>query len=170
MIIVRRVREDGQTAYQLMKGRRTNAKLATFGECVLFKIPRAQHRVGNFEDKRKLGCWIEVVLQTAERLVSTDQLVFKVSTITRRPTDRRWSLAMVRFIVGTSGQPVPGSRQRKIVAFARNAPEVPSAATACVPMLATEAEPRHTKIQAEEIDAHGSFEKCLGCRAYKGCK
>ena len=39
-ITVRRVREDGQTAYLVMKCRRTNAELVMFGECVLFKIPK----------------------------------------------------------------------------------------------------------------------------------
>ena len=35
-----RVREDGRTAYQLMKGRRSNAKLVPFCETVLFKISK----------------------------------------------------------------------------------------------------------------------------------
>ena len=45
LITMCRIREDGRTAYQLMKGRRTNAKLVMFGECILFKIPKTQQRV-----------------------------------------------------------------------------------------------------------------------------
>ena len=96
--------------------------------------------------------------------------VFKVSMIMRRPTDRRWSLAMIKAVVGTPGQPMLGSSQRKLAAFARKAPEAQSEKPTYVPMPAAEAEPRQAKVQAADIDAHGPSEKCPGCRAYKGGK
>ena len=35
-----RVRDNGRTAYQFIKGRRTTAKIIPFGEVVLLKIPK----------------------------------------------------------------------------------------------------------------------------------
>ena len=61
---------------------------------------------------------------------------------------------MVRSIVATPGQPVTGSNQRKIVAFARKAPEVPSEKLAYVPMPEVATEPRQAKVQAANVDAH----------------
>ena len=49
-----RVREDGRTAWKKMKGRRSNTKLLPFGEMVLFKIPKTNHRAGSFEDRWEL--------------------------------------------------------------------------------------------------------------------
>ena len=47
LITMCRIREDGRTAYQLMKGRRTNAKLVMFGEFFLSKSPRRSNEYEN---------------------------------------------------------------------------------------------------------------------------
>ena len=78
-----RVRDNGRTAFQLMKGRRTNAKLVPFGESVLFKIPKTDHRVGKFEDRWEAGCWVGFLTRTGEHLVATGKGAFKVSTVMR---------------------------------------------------------------------------------------
>ena len=46
-----RLRKNGCTAYQMMKGRRSSAKIVNFAETVMFKIPKTQSRVGEFEDR-----------------------------------------------------------------------------------------------------------------------
>ena len=84
-----RVRENGRTAYQLMKGRRTNPKLLPMGDTVLFKIPTTQQRVGKFEDCWDEGCWVGFVVRTGEHLVATNTGVFRVSTVRRRSQDKR---------------------------------------------------------------------------------
>ena len=45
IITMSRVRKNGRTAYQMMKGRRSSANLVNFAETVMFKIPKTQHKV-----------------------------------------------------------------------------------------------------------------------------
>ena len=45
IINVSRVRENGRTAWQLMKGRRSRTPLVPFGEVVMFKIPTTNRRI-----------------------------------------------------------------------------------------------------------------------------
>ena len=59
IINVCRVRPDGRTAWQAMKGQRTSSKLLPFAETVLFKIPKTHHRIGSFENRWEIGCWVE---------------------------------------------------------------------------------------------------------------
>ena len=83
IINVSRVREDGRTAWQKMKGRRSNTKMLPFGEVILFKIPQTQKRIGSFEDRWEEGCWIGVVPRSGEHLVAAATGVYKVGTIKR---------------------------------------------------------------------------------------
>ena len=161
-----RVRDNGRTAFQLMKGRRTNAKLVPFGESVLFKIPKTDHRVGKFEDRWEAGCWVGFLTRTGEHLVATGKGVFKVSTVMRRPIDKRWSPTMVSEIVGTPAEPVPGAANRRITAFAKKHRLEPAEKVVYVPMQEPEVEPRRAKVQKTDVDEHGPTEKCPGCRAH----
>ena len=114
-----RVREDGRTAYQMMKGRRSNAKLVPFGEVVLFKIPKTQHKVGDFEDRWERGVWLGFIMRSGEHLVGTSRGVFRASTVMRRSSDKRWSKQLLKEICGSPANPVPGTPGRRIPAFAK---------------------------------------------------
>ena len=155
-----------------MKGRRATAKLVPFAEVVLFKVPKTHHRVGKFEDRWGIGVWVGFVMRTGEHLVATENGVYKVSTLVRRPADKRWSATMTKAIAGTPGEPIPGSGCRKLIAFASQRPEASAAAPAVMPAHETAAkpEPRRAKVIAADIDTHGASQKCPGCRAYKNGK
>ena len=71
----------------MMKGRRSNAKLVPFGEAVLFKIPKTQHRAGEFEDRWDMGRLLGFIMRSGEHLVGTANGAFKVSTVMRRTAD-----------------------------------------------------------------------------------
>ena len=58
--------------------------MVPFAEMVMFKIPNTKHRVGSFEDRWELGCWVGIVPRSGEHLVATDTGVYKVSTIPSR--------------------------------------------------------------------------------------
>ena len=45
VITISLVRKNGRTAYQMMKGRRSSAKLVNFAETIMVKIPKTQHKV-----------------------------------------------------------------------------------------------------------------------------
>ena len=71
IINVCRVRPDGRTAWQAMKGRRTNSKLLPFAETVLFKIPKTHHRAAKNGSKFKAKHTHEC-RQRFERLLQDD--------------------------------------------------------------------------------------------------
>ena len=91
-----RVRPNGKTAYQMMKGRRTHAKLACFVEIVYFKIPKTKLNPGTFEDRWDEGVWLGLDMRTAEYMIGTSVGVFRVATVRRKPIDARWSVARIR--------------------------------------------------------------------------
>ena len=170
IINVCRVREDGQTAWQKMTGRRFYGKMVPFAEMVMFKIPKTKHRVGSFEDRWELGCWVGIVPRSGEHLVATDTGVHKVSTIKRRMASERWSAEWVKGIVGSPAEPMPGSTMRpkhRLMAYAKRLPDdrvatatyVPAAEPADIPEF------RAAKIYQRDVETFGGSEKCPGCRA-----
>ena len=154
-----------------MKGRRSNTKMLPFGEVVLFKIPKTQKRIGSFEDRWEEGCWIGVVPRSGEHLVAATTGVYKVSTIMRRPADKRWSSELIRCILGSPEEPVPGSGSRKLQAYAKKATEEAPGSVAYAPAPEVEEpEPRAAKVTQKDVEEHGGSDRCPGCTAIKNCK
>ena len=168
IINVSRVREDGRTAWQNMKGRRSNTKILPFGEVILFKIPKTKKRIGSFEDRWEEGCWIGVVPRSGEHLVAAATGVYKVSTIKRRPADKRWSGELIRGIVGSPDEPVPGSGSRRLQAYAKKVTEAASGPVAYAPAPEVEEpEVRAAKVTQKNVEEHGGSDRCPGCTAIK---
>ena len=113
------VRPSGKTAYQMIKGRRSNAQLKELGENVWFRIPETKTMPGKFESKWEEGIYVGFVIRTGEDLVSTPNGVFRVSTVRRRPPAERWSKQLIDGIVGTPAIPVPGVAGRKLPTYAK---------------------------------------------------
>ena len=171
LINVTRVRENGRTAYQLMKGRKCAAKLVPFGETVLFKVPKTSARLGGFEDRWESGCWIGFIIRSGEHLVGTADGVYKVSTVMRRAAGSRWSAENVGAIKGTPEYPVPGSTGHHIPAYARKNQGPASETTVFMPAPPeAEPEPRKAHINRSDMMEHGATERCPGCKALKSGK
>ena len=166
LITICRVRSNGRTAFQMMKGRRTNMKLVPFGESIMFKIPKTSERTGKFEDRWESGCWVGFVMRTGEHLVATSRGVFRVSTIMRRPADQRWSETMIKEIKGSPEEPIPGMSGRRIPAYTKKYQQEPDEKAVYVPAQEPEVDPRKAKVQKTDVDEHGPTEKCPGCRAH----
>ena len=75
------VRASGKTAYEMIKGRMSNAKLVAFGEAVLFRVPHTKTKPGKFEEFWEHGVYLGFVVRSGESLIGTPDGVFKVSTI-----------------------------------------------------------------------------------------
>ena len=103
-----KVLSHGRTAFQMMKGRRSNGKLAEFGEVVHFLIPKTRDMPGKYEDRWSEGVWLGCDVRSGEHLVGMESGVFRVHTIRAKPADSKWSPERIRNISGTPGQPVPG--------------------------------------------------------------
>ncbi len=162
-----RTRENGRTAYQMMKGRRCNGKLVPFGEVVLFKIPHTQHSIGDFEDRWEREVWLGFVMRSGEHLVGTAKGVFRVSTVMRRPEDRRWSKDLLKQIGGSPEDPVPGAKGRRIPAFAKRYEDTSTDKAVFIPSRSPEVEVRVAYIYREDVEKHGPTPGCPGCTAAK---
>ena len=160
-----RVRENGRTSYQMMKGRRSNAKLVPFGEVVLFKIPKTQHKVGSFEDRWETGVWIGFIMRTGEHVVATSKGAFRVATVMRRAADKRWSADMVRQMAGTPQHPVPGAVGRRIPAFAKKFEDEKPEKSVYIPVPEVVQDIRAAYIYKHDVDKHGATPRCPGCKA-----
>ena len=166
LINVSRVRENGRTALQMMKGRRSRTPLLPFGEVVMFKIPKTNKRIWSFEDRWGKGVWAGVESRSGEHIVATAEGIFKVSTIKRRPADQRWSLELLQNIKGSLQEPTPGSGTRRIQAYAKQATDDAPRTAAYAPAPETEEpEVRAAQIKQNEVKAHGGTPGCLGCKA-----
>ena len=161
-----RVRPSGRTAFQIMKGRRSNGKLPEFGEIVHFMIPKTKDMPGKFEDRWSEGVWLGCDMRSGEDLVGMPSGVFRVSTVRRKPMDSRWSPELISSMRGSPTQPVPGQAYNRTPAFSRKfgnqerrdglyAPQDPDV----IPGV------RDWKIYKKDIEMHGPPDGCAGCRA-----
>ena len=122
-----KVLASGRTAFQLMKGRRSNGRLAEFGEVVHFLIPKAKDLPGKFEDRWSKGVWVGCDMWSGEHLIGMDNGVFKVHTIRSKTEDAQRSSERIATIRGTPGQPVPGQAYSRTPTFARRFGQAPRA-------------------------------------------
>ena len=84
-----RVRPNGRTSMEMMKGRRTNSQVAEFGEIVMFKIPKTKFNPGKFEDQWDAGVYLGFDMRSTESLIGTPVGVFRVTDIRRRALHER---------------------------------------------------------------------------------
>ena len=161
-----RIRENGRTAMQLIKGRRSNTELVPFGESVLFRIPHGKSKPGKFEEQWEFGVYVGFVIRSGESLVATKDGVFRATSIRRRPSSERWSKAMLDEIRGTPGNPVPGSSTRRAPAFAKKfgSTEERTART-FAPQALPERDMRSWPIKKQDIEDNGPTDNCPGCKA-----
>ena len=162
------IRPSGRTSYQMIKGRRSNAKLIAFGEAVMFRVPHGKTKPGKFEEMWESGVYLGFDIRTGEDLVGTPDGVFRAATVRRKPLAERWSAEMLDRVAGTPAAPVPGSSSARSPAYARkfartqeqrDSPVFVEQPVPPVPQV------RGFKILKTDIEEHGVSENCPGCRA-----
>eukprot|EP00972_Heterocapsa_arctica_P020978 3090536-Heterocapsa_arctica.AAC.1 len=104
LITRHRVKPDGRTSYEAIRGKRASLPICGFGEQVL-QIPSkiVPHR------KFDYGVYLGVLQASNEMLVATADGVVKVRTIKSLPEDRRWDSEAVLSVKGTPWAPVDGA-------------------------------------------------------------
>ena len=110
------------------------------------------------------------MVRSGEHLVGTNRGVFKVSTIMRRTLDKRWSEQMVRDIVGSPDEPVPGSGNRRVSAYAKKYHDDSAKNVVFVPQPEIPEEIRPAQIFKKDVEEHGGTERCPGCKALRSGK
>ena len=151
----------------MMKGRKSNGKLAEFGELVHFMIPRTKDMPGKFEDRWSEGIWLGCDVRSGEHLIGMDSGVFRVSTIRAKTLDTRWSADRIASMTGTSGQPAPGQRCNRSPAFTRKYGQAPRQHAEFVPQEPIPVTVRSWKIYKSDIENEniGPTPGCPGCKA-----
>lgn len=87
-----RIRPSGRTSLEMIKGRRTNAPIAEFGEHILFKIPKTKLNPGKFDDQWSSGTYLGFDMRSMETLVGTTVGVFKCTDFKRKSLQERSTL------------------------------------------------------------------------------
>lgn len=149
----------------MIKGRRTNAKCVPFGEVVFLNIPKTKYSVGDFQDRWQQGIWVGYVMRAGEHIVATRTGTFTVSTVMRRSEGKQWSKELLKEIIGSLGEPVPGSGYRKLQAFAKKFEDAKPDAFQFMPATPQEQQVRAAFIYKKDILHHGAIPGCIGCRA-----
>ena len=72
-------------------------------------------------------------------------------------------------MVGTPAEPIPGSGERKLIAYDKRRLEKAAGPQAYIPMPdePDDTEPHAAKIIQRDVETHGGSERCPGCRAAK---
>ena len=84
VITKHRVRRDGETPYQKLKGKSCRTKTVPFGECVLFKrLKGGDERRNRLEMQLEEGIWVGVCEITGSHIVLTKGGPQKCRTIKR---------------------------------------------------------------------------------------
>ena len=86
-----KIRSNGKTAFQLMKGFKGIMPIGEFGECVHFRQPKAIEVLGKYEDRWQEGVYLGFDMRSGEYLVGTESGVYRSGAVRRRPDDERWS-------------------------------------------------------------------------------
>ena len=161
------VQTDGKTAMQKMKGRRVNVPWIPFAESVLFKLPKVPNMPGDFRDRFENGVWVGCTIRSGEHLVATEKGVFKVSSVVRKPEDRRWSSEAIKSIKGSPKEPVPGSGSSRLIAYSKHRSDHEVRQPGYLPARSENEEPevRANYIFKRDVEKHGATAGCPGCRA-----
>ena len=161
-----RTGEDGKTALQRIKGRKVSAPMIPFGETVLFKLPKVPKMPGDFKDRFETGTWVGCTVRSGEHLVATPGGVFKVSSVIRRAEDKRWSSDRLTEIRGSPKEPIPGSGNSRLIAYAKYKDTGEDRKVEYMPRsVVEEPEVRVNYIFKRDVEEHGPTEGCPGCRA-----
>ena len=156
-----KIRSNGKTAFQLMKGYRGIMPVGEFGECVHFRQPKAVE-LAKYEDRWQDGTYLGFDMRSGEYIVGTEEGVFRSGAVRRRPLDERWSREILDKIKGD-----PEDYMRRPPTYAKkDSDEGPVAQRPIYTSIdAPEAQTRAFRISKDDVADHGATQGCAGCRA-----
>ena len=108
------VGKDGRVPYQRLRGRKLQADLLEFGECVHFQ-PLDHSKLGKAELRWMNGVFLGIRLSSGEKLVGNEDGVFKVRSMRRKLESDRWDVSQLEGISSFPWKPYQGSEDDKIL-------------------------------------------------------
>jgi hypothetical protein len=135
-ICMYRVRSDGRTAYERLKGRPYSGKIALFGECLWYRTPDAM-QLSSLDERWTTCIWVGKGQQSDEHILIVGDEVRLARSVRRKATGKRWNKTMLQKVLCTPWLP-------------RLDPHTPAARP-----------PRY--ITKAYMDKHGRTPECPGC-------
>ena len=110
-----KVMSNGKTPFNMVNGRERHARVAGFGERILYMPLRSRKQTKEkLEMKLQYGHFIGISMRTDELLIGTSDGVVKARTIKRLIENERLQWRSLSNVKGTPTFPVPGGRMRII--------------------------------------------------------
>ena len=166
--LVRRcaVAEDGCTAYERIKGRRSQRPMAEIGEQVWYLPARTSANRRTNTDERVLEGTFLTVLDRSDEVVLADPEgnIIKAYQIRRKPEGQRWCADRVIGIKATTLQPTPGSNDLRIRTSINIERDTETKVQAPVPR-GEERAPHRVRLMKYDFIQFGYTTGCPGCRA-----
>lgn len=159
------VGKDGRVPYQRLRGRKLQADLLEFGECVHFQ-PLDHSKLGKAELRWMNGVFLGIRLSSGEKLVGNEDGVFKVRSVRRKLESDRWDVSQLEGISSFPWKPYQGSEDDKILIR----PPIPAAPKGVSDQEVErthdgEPAPRPFSIQRRDLINFGYTPGCPGCYA-----
>ena len=156
-----KVKGDGKTPYESLKGKRNKMELVDFGEKVMYEVPRAAGEPkSSIEMKFEPGLYMGVRSASQEYWIALrDGRVIKSRCIKRKPEEERWCLEDLLAVRGVPWDPL-----------VEDGPIAPGkAAPGPVPLRERQHEvvPRKIYLTGAVLAKHGVTEGCKGCAAWQ---
>ena len=103
-INVHRVRSDGQTAYERLKGRFYGGKVAMFGECLWYRTPDAM-QLSSLERRWTTCIWVGKKQKSDEHIIIVGNEVRPARSVRRKVAGKRWNTKMPEKVLCTPWLP-----------------------------------------------------------------
>ncbi|CAE7420072.1 RE2, partial [Symbiodinium sp. CCMP2592] len=158
---------EGLTPFQRIKGRKWQVALPCFGEAVDFR----RNTRSKLDSRWQSGVYLGLRLQSTEKIVGTNQGIFVVQSIKRKPEGQQWDSDLVKAVRGLPWKTSPdetgdGARLPEPLTVRAQVEEglPPPARELVKPEVAPF---RRTYIRQSDLDKFGYTAGCEACSAIR---
>ena len=104
ILCVYRVRSDGRTGYERLKGRPYGGRIAAFGECLWYRTPDA-FRLSSLDARWTTAIWLGKSWKTNEHIIAVGNDVRLARSVRRKITSKRFNRKMLQNVLVTPWKP-----------------------------------------------------------------
>jgi len=132
-----RVRSDGRTGYERLKGRPYSGKIAMFGECLWYRTPDAM-QLHTLDERWTTAIWVGKSYKSDEHIIIVGNEVRLARSVRRKAESKRWNRKMLENVLCTPWLPrldpgTPAARPKRYITRAylekyKPTPECPGCA------------------------------------------
>ena len=158
------ISKDGRTAYERLRGKRSNRETLEFGEKVHFLMQGARGSVGKINSAWMEGVYLGMREESTEHIIHTSEGIVRARSIRRVPIEDRWNAEGILAIAATPWNTRPSKEEKEDAAPTREK-EDSRAKSDEHAWAEKDAVPKKAKITNEDLEEHGFTMGCPGCSA-----